>query len=78
MYIENRNNNHCLLRNTIVGVTSFGDGCGDPNYPGVYARITEVKSWIEEVVTETQDSNCKYIMYCIHNTIRLSLIKLYV
>ena len=46
-------------RNTLVGVTSFGSGCGDPDYPGVYARVTEVKQWIQATVSGTQDSNCK-------------------
>ena len=49
-----------MCRNTIVGVTSFGEGCGDPQYPGVYARITEVKSWIQETVSGTQESDCKF------------------
>lgn len=30
---------------TLVGVTSFGVGCGG-NYPGVYARVTNQKDWI--------------------------------
>ena len=48
-----------FCRNTIVGVTSFGSGCGDPNFPGVYSRVTEVKSWIQSTVSGTQDSDCK-------------------
>ena len=44
-------------RNTIVGVTSFGEDCGDPQYPGVYARITEeVKTWIQAIAMGT---DCK-------------------
>ena len=49
-----------LLRNTIVGVTSFGEDCGDPQYPGVYARIIEeVKTWIKAIATGTESSDCK-------------------
>ncbi len=31
---------------TLVGVTSFGNGCALPPYPGVYARVTAQKDWI--------------------------------
>ena len=41
-----------------MGVTSFGTGCGDPSYPGVYARVSEVKTWIQETAAGTQDSDC--------------------
>ena len=60
-YIKMLNNQifcYCC-RNTLVGVTSFGSGCGDPDYPGVYARVTEVKQWIQATVPGTQDSDCK-------------------
>ncbi len=31
---------------TIVGITSFGVGCAEPPFPGVYARVTAQKTWI--------------------------------
>ena len=49
-----------LFRHVIIGVTSYGTGCAHPDYPGVYARVTEVKSWIESVASDTQDSDCKH------------------
>ena len=49
-----------MFRQTIIGVTSYGSGCAHPDYPGVYARVTEVKSWIQSVASDTQDSDCKF------------------
>ncbi|XP_075982010.1 trypsin, alkaline C-like [Anticarsia gemmatalis] len=30
----------------LVGVTSYGNRCADPRYPGVYVRVTSFTSWI--------------------------------
>ncbi|WLD58818.1 serine protease [Salinispirillum sp. LH 10-3-1] len=33
----------------LVGITSFGFGCNDPNVPGVYARASEFTEWIDSL-----------------------------
>lgn len=37
----------------IVGITSWGRGCGLPNYPGIYTRVTAVVAWVNHIRTVT-------------------------
>ena len=41
---------------TLLGVTSWGFGCAQPNAPGVYARTLEFLTWIENSIRRHESS----------------------
>lgn len=41
---------------TLIGVTSFGFGCGRPQRPGVYARVSAFASWIAQTRRSSSSS----------------------
>ena len=36
----------------LIGITSWGIGCGSLGYPGVYSRVTSALLWIKQHVND--------------------------
>jgi len=44
----------------LAGVTSFGHGCAEPGYSGVYTRIIAYVDWINLFINNTDNSIYPY------------------
>ncbi|EFA02792.1 trypsin-7 [Tribolium castaneum] len=37
-----------VVDNVLVGITSYGSGCGDPDFPGVYSNVSALQDYIKQ------------------------------
>jgi secreted trypsin-like serine protease len=66
----------------LAGVTSFGLGCADPRYAGVYTRASAYRDWLHSIITDgfiesvvTRDSSAAENYYNIY-IVLLSVVQL--
>ncbi|XP_060127046.1 transmembrane protease serine 9-like [Zootoca vivipara] len=59
----------CYFRNVtryyLIGITSFGFGCGRPRYPGIYVRTVNYRNWIDaHLLAKTTNVSIRWVPIC--------------
>ena len=49
-------------RQSVLGLTSWGYGCGNKESPGIYTRVSEFRDWINSFIDEESFQNKTFTM----------------
>ncbi|XP_039207974.1 transmembrane protease serine 12-like [Crotalus tigris] len=47
----------------IVGITSYGIGCGRPKFPGIYTNLPKFMFWVKRQLSETNTVRIQHVLY---------------
>lgn len=60
-------------KNVVVGITSWGVGCAQEKFSGVYSRIHTAFDWIKETICSDEEAIKPSFCYCSNTENRLSI-----